>query len=123
MCSSFKQYEKTLHSYRRTSEQYSSGHSQQPYQLYVKMCHAVANKWKSDNNVEILWHDPVFFFFSRVSRCDQEMNICMAVTSYEDTEVQTSVVSDGFEFFNLVCNLIIYQTGKGNRDILIMWPE
>jgi hypothetical protein len=54
--------------------QHSTGHNQQPNQLYAKkMCRAELGKWWS-HQILVFWSTPLLFF---KGICDQQMHICI----------------------------------------------
>jgi hypothetical protein len=64
VCSSSCQYPATSHSHLRGVEQHSTGHIQQPDQLYAKeMCRAAWSKWWSHQTLTgfLIPHAPTFF--------------------------------------------------------------
>jgi hypothetical protein len=74
-CSKSRQYPATSHSHWRGVGQHSTGHNQQPNQLYVKkLCHAAWGKWWTHQLLTgFLIHSPTFFLKVSVT------NICISV--------------------------------------------
>ena len=76
VCSSSRQHPATSHSHWTGVEQHSTGHNQQPEQLYVKeMCRAAWVKcWSHQILTGFLIHAPTF---KKKVICDQQMHICI----------------------------------------------
>ena len=75
LCSSSCQYPATTHSYWRGVGQHSTGHNQQPDQLYAKEMSCCMWQMVVTPRCRLVFWSTALLFFSSI--CDQPMHICI----------------------------------------------